>query len=163
MAGRPVTVYGPEAIRQVCLTFVAGTSCPDGLPCRLVSGLSDEALRIFGKLLAGFVAAGRWPTAESIVHVVLLPKESGGERPVGLSRSAARIVAKLYGQRGRQRLADRSPAWSNTLGGRRVGDGARRSQWRSAVWTAGGGCSAEMAIDLAKAFGTAYRLSLIHI
>ena len=77
MAERPVRVYGAAEIRSVCHTFSAGTSCPDGLPCRLVGELSDEALGIFGQLIAVFVATGRWPTAEAVVHVVLLPKAAG--------------------------------------------------------------------------------------
>ena len=159
--GRTVRIFGPEEVQDVCSSFPSSTSCPDGLPCRLVGRLSVGLRRALGQLFAVMLGCGLWPTTELEVQVVLIPKATGGERPVALFRSATRIAAKLYGRLAAEWLRRRAPPWNNVCAGRRAGDGAWRSQLRAATWAGGGGVCAEVALDLAKAFETVYRPLLL--
>ncbi len=64
--------------------------------------------------------------------VVLIPKASGGERPIALYRSAVRLIAKAYAVQAEQWLQHNTPVYLNMARGRPVGDGMWRQQARPA-------------------------------
>ena len=41
-----------------------------------------------------WIEQATWPTNEEAVHIALIPKPTGGERPIGLFRSVVRVVCK---------------------------------------------------------------------
>ena len=127
---RPVPGFSftPDDIREAAGSFPAGTSCPDQVPARAFAYISDEGLEALSLSFSWWVRAGVWPTSEGVVHTVLIPKATGGERPIALFRTVTRLLAKL--------VAWRVKCWSagqpqhtayNAVGGRRIGDG----MWRS--------------------------------
>ncbi len=74
-----------------------------------------------------------WPTAESAVHIALLPKPTGGERPIGLFRSIVRVVCKAAAWDGLKRFDEQDTPQLNTSKGRRIGDDIWRAQMRSQI------------------------------
>ena len=92
--GAPCRRIGAEQLREAASSFSMGTSCPDGLPCRAVALLSTALLEELADFAQLWPATGCWPASEAVVHTVLIPKDSGGERPVGLFRSIMRVLAK---------------------------------------------------------------------
>ncbi len=150
---RPVPEFSftPDDIREAAGSFPAGTSCPDQVPARAFAYISDEGLEALSLCFSRWVRTGVWPTSEAVVHTVLIPKATGGERPIALFRTATRVLAKL--------VAWRVKCWSagqpqhvafNAVGGRRIGDGMWRAQLRSLI--ADEVHHAEVMVDLAKAF-----------
>ena len=151
-AGEPVKVHGAKTLRAIAHSFPVHTSCPDGLPARAVGLLADDTLEVLGKMLAGYVAAGTWPTGESTANVVLIPKPTGGERPIAISRTIVRIGAKAYADEANT-FVNRGPAaWNNTARGRRVGDAMWRDQVRANLDDRAGRHTVEVCVDFAEAF-----------
>ena len=110
---------------------------------RLLQELADQVLL--------WEVSGRWPEAEAAVHTVLIPKATGGERPIGIFRSVTRVLARCKAWQARQWLDANSPAYVNAARGRRVGDAMWRTQVRAAC-RGEGSHAAEVMLDLKKAF-----------
>ena len=56
--------------------------------------LSDRALTLLGQLYSAVEAAGTFPPSINATSYVLIPKATGGQRPIGLLASAYRLWAK---------------------------------------------------------------------
>ena len=74
-----MTVYAAADVKWACRAFPASTSCPDALPVWLVGHLSVPLLEALGRIIAGVLASGTWPSVEIEIQVVLIPKPTGGE------------------------------------------------------------------------------------
>jgi hypothetical protein len=107
------------------------------------------------------IASGTWPSTEAAVMVVLIPKATGGERPIALYRSAVRMVAKAYAGQAEHWLRSHTPPYLNTARGRRVGDCMWRQQVRASLQHDSGGAAVEIAVDIAKAFENVDRRLLV--
>ncbi len=142
--------WQPEHVREAAKSFRAGTSCTDGVPVRMYGMLSDGALEAFARQVDFWVSSAVWPSVESKVHTVLLPKPTGGERPIALFRTAVRLACKLISSSTATWMAKQEMPACNTAKGRRAGDGVWRTQMRSYIT-----CDkehGEVLIDMAKAF-----------
>ncbi len=143
-------VWQPEQVREAAKSFRAGTSCTDGVPVKMYGMLSDRALKAFAGQVDVWVRSAVWPQEESKVHTVLLPKPTGGERPIALFRTAVRLACKLISAGTATWMAKQEMPACNTGKGRRAGDGVWRTQMRSFIT-----CEkehGEVLIDMAKAF-----------
>ncbi len=114
--------------------------------------LSDPLLAAIAKLFMRIEAAGRWPGQLMVTMVHLIPKESGGRRPIGLVASLVRLWERLRVpaiQEWRCRTM-RPYNWAAP------GRSAEEAVWEQSVLdeaAAGRGeVSASTLVDLAKAF-----------
>ena len=121
------------------------------MPARAIGLLSDVLLQHLADQALLWEACCRWPTVESLVHTVLIPKPTGGERPIALFRSAVRVLSKAKAWQANGWLSRNSPAYQNMAKGRRVGDAMWRTQMRGVI-AGTSSHSAEFLVDLHKAF-----------
>ena len=144
---------GSAELRKAARTFKASTAAGvDAVLPTQYAWLSDELLNNIGKLLGVIEDSGCWPrqTMLSIIH--LIPKQSGGKRPIGLLASIVRLW-----DRARKPITD---DWRSTCEREydwmRKGRGAERSVWAQALHeeaaAARGLATASVFIDLVKAF-----------
>ena len=114
------------------------------LPVHLVQELAD--------LLNAAEMAGSWDDALSLVLIVLLPKEGGGYRPIGLFPSVIRIWMRARAETAREWEAE--TAGPEFFGCK--GMGAQRAAWAAAFEAeaakARGHDHAATLLDLVKAF-----------
>ena len=82
------------AILAAASSFSSTTSCSDGLPTRASADLSPALLEVLAGMSRLWELTLLWPTPEMQVVTVLIPKATGGERPIALFRSVIRVVAK---------------------------------------------------------------------
>ena len=82
----------PEILRAAAASFPIGTGLGvDHIPPRALLRLSDEALTALAKLLAAMERNGQWADSLNLVLIVLLAKEDGGFRPIGLFPTVIRV------------------------------------------------------------------------
>ncbi len=84
---------GPDELRAAAGRFKKNTSTVDGVHPGMIKYMDDCTLEIIGNLSACFVQGGRWPGTEYFVPVRLIPKPSGGSRPIASYRSRFRVYA----------------------------------------------------------------------
>ena len=151
--GPPLRVLDHTCMRKAARTFKIRTATGvDQLSPSHFTWLSDVLLQRLAELLMWLEEAGIWPSQleESLVH--LIPKTSGGRRPVGLLPALVRLWE-------RARRAD-VDEWRARVGrdydwmGK--GKGAEKSVWAQAVYEeaarARGDATAGVLVDLVKAF-----------
>ena len=149
-------------LRASAASFAPGTSCPDGLPAKALTLLSDDTLEVLSRMGAVWEAAGTWPSLEAAAMTVMIPKvTSEGERPITLFRTVVRVMAKAKSWRAAGWLEDNSPEYLNMARGRRVGDGMWRTQLRALISEEQGQQSNEVMLDLHKAFELVQRDKLL--
>jgi len=102
-------LISPERFREASRSFAKGTSCSDALPLRCFALLSDEALRALARVVRCFDRLGRWPEAMAIVFTVLIPKASGGVRPIALFRGLPRLLARIRADPVKKWFAQNAP------------------------------------------------------
>ena len=137
-------------LRSAAMTFPPSTACTDGVPPRLVGKLSSILLQFLALMANAWVTSATWPSGEAKVHVTLIPKASGGQRPIALFKSMTRVVCKALSIAALRWLGANEVHQVNTSKGRRIGDGMWRAQMR--VCLGQQDCAAEIMVDLAKAF-----------
>ena len=82
----------PEAIRAAAASFPSGTGLGvDHIPPRALLRLSDEALTALAHILMAMERNGKWDEALNLVLIVLLAKDDGGFRPIGLFPTIIRV------------------------------------------------------------------------
>ncbi len=82
-------------LRRAASTFATRTSSTyDGIHPRHVGQLSDPALDALGIILAAVERSGMWPRQVSLIVATLIPKQTGGFRPIGLAPAIYRIWSK---------------------------------------------------------------------
>ena len=158
----PCRRIAAEQLRASAAAFAADTSCSDGAPAKGFGNLSLQMLEALADLGLLWEAAGRWPSRESVAMTVMIPKgTSSGERPITLFRSAIRVMARAKARAAAQWLDEHSPPHLNAARGRRVGDAMWRTQLRALLSESRGLQSAEVQLDLHKAFELVDRGKLI--
>ena len=145
--------FGAKELRKACRSFAAHTGWGiDNVGPRQLSWLSDELLETFATLLKSMECVGIWPSQlqEALIH--LIPKPTGGRRPIGLVAALPRVwerVRKPVLLRWRQRYS-REYNWMTQ------GKGAERAVWAQSVEEEAarfdGRKSTAVLVDLVKAF-----------
>ena len=145
--------FGAKELRKACRTFAARTGWGiDNVGPRQMSWLSDELLDKIAAFLQAIERAGIWPgqLQEALIH--LIPKLTGGRRPIGLVSCLPRVwerVRKPVLKRWRSQYS-REYNWMT------AGKGAERAVWAQSVEEEAGRFdrkkSAVVLVDLVKAF-----------
>ena len=117
---------GVDQFRKAAGSFKVVTSCSDGWHPRHFGHLSDAATRCLGMLWTLFEWTGKWPESEAVGVVVLIPKPSGGRRPIMLFRSMYRVYARIRSFKVR--------AWFQETSWAAIGNAAGRSRGDSVWW-----------------------------
>ena len=135
-----------EQIREAALAFSPGTAVVDGWHPRQFGGLSQACREGLPKLFFWFEVSGLWPRRHHDLLVKMLPKPSGGFRPICLYRSMYRLWSRLRATAIKERAAQElsHPAFNN-MAGRRATDAA----WRTLVRQLGRGPSETHAVEIA--------------
>ena len=81
----------PEDVRDVCGSFSAHTATGILLPALHLKHVCDDALRAIAMILTLAANIGYCPAVFTTIIVVLLPKATGGCRPIGLFTSVLQI------------------------------------------------------------------------
>ena len=145
----------PQAIGEAARTFPINTSlgCDNTAP-RAYARLSEEALVVLATLLMALEKQAEWVEVINLVLIILLPKKTGGRRPIGLFPTLVRvwmrariIIARVW---------EAAHAMPCTFGG--AGMGAQKAAWQAAFDSEsaalGGLHHAQLLLDLIKAFET---------
>ncbi len=83
------------ALREAAGSFRTGTSMTyDGFHPRQLASLGDEALLTLAIIFAAVERSAVWPRQVSMIVAALLPKPSGGYRPIGMAPAIYRLWAK---------------------------------------------------------------------
>ncbi len=140
-------------LRAALRSFPKGTGLSwDALHPRALLRLSDERLEQLISVLMDAEREGAWPPEMAFVAIVLLPKEGGGHRPVGLFPCLVRVWMRL--RRGDVEEWELRNERSHCYTG--AGKGARVATWKQAargeLAAATGASYAQLLLDLAKAF-----------
>ena len=160
--GVPCSRIPVDQLRAVARAFPPTTSCPDVFPAQTLAVISEELLEALSAMGVLWEAAAAWPTRESLAMTVMNPKvTSCGVRPITLFRTVIRIMARAKAWRATKWLEQHSPSYLNTCRGRRVGDAMWRTQLRALLGARDGQHSAEVLVDLHKAFELVNRGKLI--
>ena len=148
----PIRAASAADIRTAAAAFAPTTACPDGLPAQALASLSDPLMDGLVQMALLWEASLTWPSSETEVITVLIPKATGGERPIALFRTIVRVLAKAKAWQARGWLRSNSPHYVNMAAGRRVGDALWRTQLRALIDSEEGEHAAEFMLDLQKAF-----------
>ncbi len=88
----PITV---ARLREAAATFSRRTTTTyDGFHPRQLAVLSDESLATLSLLYAAVEAGAMWPRQVALIVASLLPKASGGHRPIGIAPAVYRLWSK---------------------------------------------------------------------
>ena len=101
-AHRPRSNITAEGLRHAARSFSPTIACTDGLPPKTVVMLSEGLMQCLAEIGNVWVETTTWPANEQVVHIALIPKPAGGERPIGLFRSIIRVVCKAVAWEGLQ-------------------------------------------------------------
>ena len=149
----PMQTMLPEAIVVAAESFPTGLGA-DNIAPRAFARLSSQALVALAALFMAFEAQGKWCEVLNLVLIVLLPKSSGGFRPIGLFPTVIRIWMRA--RYGLARAWQATHSLPVTFGG--VGGSAPYAAWQAAMTAE---CAAldhldhvQALIDLVKAFET---------
>ena len=144
---------GHEALRTAAKSFRPRTGMGvDALVPTQFAWLSDELLDAVGEFFMALEKAGCWPGQVSLAMAHLIPKATGGRRPIGLLA----FVVRLW-ERARKPVVE---GWRDTCARRydwmAKGKGAERSVWAQALYeeaaVAERRSTASVLFDLVKAF-----------
>jgi len=145
----------PMAIGDAADSFPINTALGcDNVAPRAYSRLSEAAIRVLIVLFMTFEKKGQWAEVVNLVIIVLLPKKTGGRRPIGLFPTMVRIwmrariiVARVW---------EAANAMPTVFGG--AGMGAQKAAWQAAFDSESaaltGTSHAQSLLDLVKAFET---------
>ena len=138
-----------DDIAQASRTFKNGTSSTfDGLHPRQFSMLSPGGRQATAELLEFCEHTGEWPQGVDEVVISLIPKATGGTRPIGLFSGLYRLWTRVR----RLEAADWEQKNSRDFFAARSCNGALDTVWQQAFRAersvAGGGVSAAVLIDL---------------
>ena len=145
----------PMAIRDAADSFPINTALGcDNVAPRAYGRLSEAAIKALIVLFMVFEKKGQWAAVVNLVIIVLLPKKTGGKRPIGLFPTMVRIwmrariiVARVW---------EAANAMPTVFGG--AGMGAQKAAWQAAFDSESaaltGTSHAQSLLDLVKAFET---------
>ena len=143
----------PEALRAAAESFPAGTGLGvDHIPPRAIARLSNEALQALCDILMHMERSGDWDNSLRLVLIVLLAKDDGGFRPIGLFPTIIRIWMRA--RMTQVRAWEAAHHTDELYGGK--GMGAQRAAWveafRSEAAVLQQEEQAQALLDLTKAF-----------
>lgn len=149
-----------EEIEAAASSFKVRTCAMGGLHPRQLLAASSAARGALGHLLQLIEVWGAWPKAASELAIRLIPKASGGHRPIALYGSVYRVWGRarrrIVQEWAQERL--RGSEWNN-MSGRTATDAVWRqlvrthdARWRRSGAAAGGKDTTEVLIDLAAMF-----------
>ena len=146
-------VLQPNEIRAGALTFPPDTALgADKMAPRAFSRLSDRMLACLGMIFQVIECLGVWPKIWCWLMVILLNKEDGGKRPIGLFVSAVRVwgrCRRIWAVKWEAAHA-RDYFWGG------AGKGCDQAAYHAAVYTevstSVGTETADVMLDLVKAF-----------
>ena len=85
-----------DRIPIAAMTFPGDTGLGhDNMSQRSLTRLSPEATKALAQLFVAFERFGDWATVLDLVLIVLLPKNDGGDRPIGLFPTIIRICFRV--------------------------------------------------------------------
>ena len=148
-------------VLKAASTFPKGTSIGcDAIPLAVLADLSEPLRDAIARLLNHLEREGSWPAEVSTALVHLIPKPSGGRRPIGVLPTLVRIWERIR-KREVQKWAGatrRHYDWATQ------GRSAEAAAWNQSLFdeaaAADGLQTATVFLDLAKAFET-IRLELV--
>ena len=145
----------PNAVEMAASSFPIGTGLgADNISPRAVTRLSAGAMIALATLLMAFEGLGSWCDALDLVLIVLLPKQDGGLRPIGLFPTIIRIWFRA--RIGLARAWEQSHHLPGIFGG--VGSSAQHAAWQAAFVAESAALSGrdhiQGLLDLVKAFET---------
>ena len=142
-----------EDIRVAANSFPYGTACgADNVAPRAYARLPDEILEALASIYVTSEDQGRWPRKTTIVMIVMLPKDGGGWRPIGLFPAEVRVWFRTRAiSVGRwERSHERACLYAGP------GMGAQVAAWKAAFAAEAAGMQkktfAQVLLDLVKAF-----------
>ena len=143
----------PSQLRLAAASFPEATGLGwDALHPRAVCRLPDERIEDLITVLMKAEDEGRWPSAVSLVTIVLLAKDGGGFRPIGLFPMTIRLWMRL--RRDMVVEWERANERDFLYAGR--GKGAAVAAWQQATRAEAAAANeashAQLLLDLAKAF-----------
>ena len=146
----PLTI---SDLKNAAMTFPNNTGLgSDNVSPRALMRLPAEALAELVDLLHQAEKLGSWTNALALVMIVMLPKDDGGKRPIGLFPTLIRVWMRARAPIARKWEA--KTARPELFGGR--GMGAQRAAWIASFGAeaaaAGGNDHAASLLDLVKAF-----------
>ncbi len=140
-------------LRAALKSFPEGTGLSwDALHPRALLRLSDERLEQLVTLLMEAERTGAWPPELAFVAIVLLPKEGGGLRPIGLFPCLIRVWMRLRRSDVEEWEVRNSRAHCYTGAGTGAHVAAWKQSARGELAAACGASYAQLLLDLAKAF-----------
>ena len=94
--GAPPERMNVEQLRKALLSFPIqlGLGC-DKIHPRAIARLDDVILEAILRFMERCEETGEWPQEGSMVIIVLLPKPTGGRRPIGLLAWMPKILTKM--------------------------------------------------------------------
>jgi hypothetical protein len=151
----PLQALLPDAICPAAASFPIGTGLgADNISPRAFMRLSRSAIIAFATLLMAFEKKGGWCQILNLILIVLLPKATGGFRPIGLFPTVIRLWMRA--RYGLARAWQATHSLPVTFGG--AGKSAQYAAWQAAFTAE---CAALMhldhiqaLLDLVKAFET---------
>ncbi len=151
-----------DRMRSAAASFAKGTAMTyDGLRPRQLNVLSDDALITLSVIYAAVEVAAMWPRQVSLIVAALLPKASGGHRPIGIAPAVYRLWSKI--RRGEANEWERQhprPFFSACRG-----NGPVDTMWRLAArqeaGSADGDVAATVSEDVQSFFETIDRARLV--
>ena len=125
-----------HVLRSAAKTFRVGTTVVDHWHVRSFGLLSDQGLDSLALMMGVWECGGDFPSPMRLVITKLIPKPTGGRRPIGLFGAVVRLWGRARGRDTmiwQRRRADDPIV--NMQPGRRIGDAA----WRTMDASARGG------------------------
>ena len=149
-----------EQIVKAAASFKRSTSTPDSFHPRWFGGLGQPALEALVRLMFLFELTGFTPFS-SLVR--MLPKPTGGWRPIALLAALIRLYSKVRLQQVTAWVQSRPYRSQVMVAHRTASDSVWRTQLRAGVARAESRSALELAWDLQKAFDSVPYATLVDI
>ena len=138
-----------DDILEAAKTFGHGTSSTyDGLHPRHFAMLSPQGRTTTAALLEFFEHTGEWPAGIEEVVISLIPKATGGTRPIGLFSGLYRLWTRVRKVEATEWERENSRSYFAARGGNGALDTVWQQAFRAERNTGKGGSSAAVLVDL---------------
>ena len=146
-------MLAPQEIRFAAREFPEATATLDSVHPRQFAEMSDAALATLALLFQDWEIGGECPATTQQVCTKLIPKPSGGRRPIGFFPAALRLRGKARVRHAKewQNTVAADPA-VNVQAGRNIGDSMWRSMLRAQCGVKEGSIALDMLWDINKCF-----------
>ena len=94
--GETLPALTSEKIREAARSFPSGTGLGwDQIHPRVLLRCSDELVVALVRILVACESSGSWPVLVGVNMICLIPKSSGGLRPIGLMPMVVRLWMRV--------------------------------------------------------------------